>query len=243
MQSPILSLRDVEKSFGHIEAVKGVTLDIEPGKIYCLIGPNGSGKTTLVRMIAGLLRPGKGTISLNGTDVVKDPVAAKAQLGYVPDDPTIWAGMTGLEFLHFTGAMYGMDERTRNEKIPGLLDIFHLDEIKDGRFDQYSRGNRQKFSILAAFIHSPKLLLVDEPIVGLDPVSARVAIEQFSRFAKEGGSILLVTHTLTAAESLANTIGFIEKGTLKAHGSLSELRSQAKVAHDATLEDVYTALL
>ena len=210
--------------------------------MYCLIGPNGSGKSTIVRTVAGLLHPTGGTVKVCGIDAVENPVAAKSRIGYIPDEPAAWSGMTGEEFLHFVGALFGVSEVERTRRIPDLLDIFSLQGLEHKRFDQYSRGNRQKFSILAALIHDPKLLLIDEPIVGLDPTSARIAISRFRKFADDGGAVLLVTHTLSAAKELADTIGFLDHGVMKASGTLPDLRAQAQLSADSTFEDVYERL-
>jgi len=237
-----LAIDRLVKKFGEKIAVNDVSLSVEAGKVYALIGPNGSGKTTLVKNVVGLLRPTSGAITVDGVDVSKDPVAAKAKLGYVPDEPSVWAGMTGEEFLHFMGALFEVPQATRNERIAALLNRFHLSGIEKGYFEDYSRGNKQKFTIMAALLHEPKLLLVDEPIVGLDPQSAEIAKDEFKNFAKRGGAAFIVTHTLPVAQEIADVIGVLKDGKLAAAGSFAELRSKAHLDDKADLNAVYKAL-
>lgn len=238
----MLKINSLTKNFPREEAVKKISFEIKEGEIFSLIGPNGSGKTTIIKIIAGLLHPTSGSVSVNGKDVQNDPVGAKGEIGYIPDEPSVWPQVTGEEFLHITGALFGVDEETRNKRIPGLLDIFGLKGIEKGYFEDYSRGNKQKFTILAAFLHKPKLLLIDEPIVGLDPVSAETARKKFEQFAKDGGSILLVTHTLNVAELIADRIGILKMGSIKAIGTMSELRTKAGLEDGSSLNDIYLAL-
>ncbi len=238
----MLSVVEITKRFGSKNAVHAVDFSIKSGEIYSLIGPNGSGKTTIVKLIAGLLRLDGGHIKVDGHDVEKDPLGAKALIGYIPDEPVAWPGMTGEEFLHFVGALYNNPEDKRTRKISQLLSIFHLEGIEKEYFENYSRGNKQKFTILAALLHEPKLLLIDEPIVGLDPESATVAKKVFKSFADAGGAVLLVTHTLSVAEEISTHIGVLKKGTLAASGTLGELQARAKKAPGASLEEIYRAL-
>ncbi len=238
----MLKVKDLSKSFNDTKAVDGVGFGVNPGEIYALIGPNGSGKTTIIKIIAGLLRPSTGAVVVDGHDAVRDPREAKARVGYIPDEPAVWPSFTGLEYLHFTGALFGLSEEERTRRIPGLLDIFRLKGIENGYFEDYSRGNKQKFTILAALLHGPKLLLIDEPIVGLDPVSAEVAQERFVQFAQQGGAVLLVTHTLSVAERIANRIGVLQSGRLLASGTLSELKNRAQLDDNSSLEEAYIKL-
>lgn len=235
----MLKIHNLTKTFGDLVAVQRVSFELKPGEIFALIGPNGSGKTTIVKIISGLLRPTEGTVSIEGYDVVQQPVEAKGVIGYIPDEPAIWPSMTGEEFLHFTGALYGIPEKERMEKIPELLSIFNLKGIEKRYFEDYSRGNKQKFVILGALLHKPKLLVIDEPIVGLDPVSAEIAKRKFIQFAENGGTVLLTTHTLSVAQEVAHRIGILRKGILVATDSIENLKVRAKLPSGATLEDVY----
>jgi ABC-2 type transport system ATP-binding protein len=238
----MLRVTSLTKKFNDLIAVDNVSFSIEKGEILALIGPNSAGKSTIVKSIVGLIKPTKGIILVNGHDVVKDPEQAKGCIGYVPDEPSVWPAMTGKEFLLFTQALYSVEESKRLASIPHLLETFHLEGIEDKAFEEYSRGNRQKFSILSAVAHHPKLLVIDEPIVGLDPIGAKIAKELFVHFKEKGGSVLLVTHTLPVAEEIATRIGFIKNGTVLVIGTLDELRERASLGKDASLEEVYTVL-
>ena len=237
----MLQIQNLTKKFGSKIAVDALRIEIKPGEIFALIGPNGSGKTTTIKIITGLLQPTSGSVSVAGFDVTKQPVKAKAALGYIPDEPTIWSGMTGEEFLHFTGSLYGMAQKQRIQKIASWLTDFKLEGLEKEYFENYSRGNKQKFTIIAAMMHDPKLLLIDEPIVGLDPTSAEIAKKKFVEFARNGGAVLLATHTLPVAQEIASKIGVLKTGHLVGTGSMADLRSKAKVQSDATLEQVYMA--
>lgn len=238
----MLKVEQFTKKFDSKTAVDEISFEIKEGEIYSLIGPNSSGKTTIVRSIVGLLAIDEGNISVAGKDITQFPIETKSVIGYIPDEPSIWSSMTGEEFLHFTGALYGMTKEEREKRITELLPVFSLEEIKDEYFEHYSRGNKQKFSIIAALLHNPKLLLVDEPIVGLDPESAAIAKKQFVQFAERGGAVLLVTHTLSVAQEIATRIGVMRAGKLLAEGTLSTLREKAKLGSAVNLDALYTAL-
>ncbi|MDR3642687.1 MAG: ABC transporter ATP-binding protein [Candidatus Doudnabacteria bacterium] len=239
----MLKIQNLSKKFGNKTALNNINLEIRPGEVFCLIGPNGAGKSTLVKIAAGLLQPGLGEVLIGGFDIVKTPEKAKALAGYIPDEPTVWSAITGGEFLQIVGALYGVSPKERVERIPKLLSMFGLSGIDQEYFEDYSRGNKQKFSILAALLHRPKILLVDEPIVGLDPTSAETAKFQFAEFAKNGGSVLMVTHTLSVAQAIATRVGFLENGSLKAVGTMAELRRRAGLPEAATLEEIYKKLV
>ncbi|MFA6097403.1 MAG: ABC transporter ATP-binding protein [Candidatus Paceibacterota bacterium] len=238
----MLKVNKLSKHFGSNKAVDNVSFEVKSGEIFSLIGPNSSGKTTIIKTIAGLLQPTAGDIRIANFDVAKNPEEAKALVGYIPDEPSIWPYMTGEEFLFFTEALFGVDEKFRLESMPKLLGEFNLSGLEKQYFEDYSRGNKQKFSIIAAMSHKPKLLLIDEPIVGLDPTSAERAKKMFVEFAKLGGAVLLVTHTLPVAEDISHRIGFLKKGALMAVGTLAELRQRSGLSQDAPLEDVYRKL-
>ncbi len=238
----MLNVHNLSKTFGTKKAVHNVSFTIKEGEIFSLIGPNSSGKTTIVKTIVGLLQPTNGTVTVGDHDVVKNPEKAKALTGYIPDEPSIWPKMTGEEFLYFTQALYGVDEKHRKSNLPKLLETLKLEGLEKEYFEEYSRGNKQKFSITAAFSHSPKLLIIDEPIVGLDPTGAEIAKKMFRDFAKNGGAVLLVTHTLPVAAEISDRIGFLKNGELLATGTLPELREKAELGHDASLDEIYKKL-
>lgn len=238
----MLKVNNIKKHFGSTKAVDGVSFTINNGEVFSLIGPNSSGKTTIVKSILGLLEVSSGNITVDDIDVAKNPEKAKASLGYVPDEPAIWPYMTGEEYLFFTQALYNVPEKVRVASLPSLLKIFKLQGLEKKYFDEYSRGNKQKFSILAATSHHPKLLLIDEPIVGLDPTGADIAKKLFVDFAKNGGSVLLVTHTLPVAEEISDRIGILKNGKLVAVGTLEELQEKSELGKKASLEDIYKKL-
>ena len=238
----MLKVNNLTKFFGDNKAVNDVSFNIEKGEIFSLIGPNSSGKTTIVKSIVGLLQPSSGNITVGDYDVIKNPEQAKSQIGYIPDEPSIWPYMTGEEFLYFIQALFGVDEKTRLSGLPKLLEVFNLNGLEKQYFEDYSRGNKQKFSITAATSHQPKLLLIDEPIVGLDPTGAEIAKKMFVKYANDGGAILLVTHTLTVAEEISHRVGILKDGALTAIGTLSQLREKAGLDNDATLEEIYKKL-
>ena len=239
----MLEIKNLTKTFGELKAVDDVSVTIKKGEIFSLIGPNGSGKTTIIKVIAGLLQPTGGEVVVYGSNISEDPIKSKSQIGYIPDEPTVWSSMTGEEFLHFTGALFGVSNEARAKKISELLSLFKLEGIEKNYFENYSRGNKQKFTIIAALLHSPKILLIDEPIVGLDPHSAEIAKNTFREFANDGGLILMATHTLTVAEEISDRIGVLKQGVLIESGTFEYLKGVSKLEEGATLEQVYNALV
>ncbi len=238
----MLIVKNLTKKFGSTLAVDDVSFTINTGEIFSLIGPNSSGKTTIVKSIVGLLQPSSGNIDVGGYDVVTNGEKAKSLIGYIPDEPSIWPFMTGEEFLYFTQALFGKEKKNNSHTISKLLSTFNLSGLEKRYFEEYSRGNKQKFSIMAAISHHPKLLLIDEPIVGLDPTGADIAKKLFVEYAKAGGSILLVTHTLPVAQEISDRIGFLKEGKLLIAGTLPELRQKAGLGDHATLEEIYKKL-
>ncbi len=219
-------------------AVRDLSLEIASGEIYGLIGPNGSGKTTTVKMITGLYRPSAGGIFIDGIDLARAPEAAKRQIGYIPDEPFVYEKMSGREFLHLVGELYGVPRSVRNQKIEELLCLYPIGEILDQYVDTYSRGTKQKVAIMASLLHTPRLLIVDEPIVGLDPESAIRTRDLLKRFAAEGGAVLVCTHTLGFAELICHRVGLLGNGRLIRDGSLGALRELAGLP-EASLEMLY----
>ncbi|MFZ1057614.1 MAG: ABC transporter ATP-binding protein [Candidatus Rokuibacteriota bacterium] len=235
---PLLRLDRLSKRFGDRLAVEALTLDLAPGEIYGLIGPNGSGKTTTVKMIDGLYRPTAGRVLIAGIDLGAEPERAKGLLGYIPDEPFVYEKMTGREFLGLVATLYRVAEPERTRRIEELLDLYALGAAADGYVEHYSRGNRQKLAILASLLHAPRLLVVDEPIVGLDPESAIKTRDLLRRFAEMGGSALLCTHTLPFAEQVCHRVGLLTEGRLVEEGDLAALRRRAGLP-DASLEALY----
>jgi ABC-2 type transport system ATP-binding protein len=232
-----LRLEHLTKTFPGRVAVDDLSLTVEPGEIYGLIGPNGSGKTTTVKLSTGLYRPTAGRVLVGGIDLHVEPQRAKQLIGYVPDEPFAYERMSGREFLHLVGELWGVPRERREARIEELAGGFRLGELLDGHVDHYSRGSRQKVALIAALLHDPALLVVDEPIVGLDPESAVRTRELLTTFAAGGGAVLLCTHTLSFAESVCRRVGMLRDGRLVVEGALAELRGQA--AGPASLEALY----
>jgi len=235
----MIELKGVSKKFQDKTVIHNLNLDIKDGEFYALIGANGAGKSTLIKLLSGLLQPTQGEIILDGVNMADEPKEAKSLIGYIPDEPTIWDGMTGFEFLNFVGSLYNIPAQKRKKDIQKLLKIYSLEGTEHQLYQDYSRGFRQKYSILAALLHSPKILLIDEPIVGLDPISIDITKDILDEFVKDGGTVLMVTHTLFVAQELATRIGIFEKGKLKIEGTYKELVDKAHLPAKTSLDDIY----
>ncbi len=234
----MLEIENLTKKFGDFTAVNNVSLQLEEGELFSIIGPNGSGKTTIIKNILGLLRPTEGDVLVGGKSVKDNPKETKAKIGYIPDEPKIWSCITGEEFLYFSGKLYGVSEEEIESRIPDLLSKFSLSGIEKKYFENYSRGNKQKFTILATLLHGPELILVDEPIVGLDPQSAEVAMDLLSKFVSDGGSVFMATHTLPVAQEYSSRVGVLHKGELVEVGSIDGLRDKMG-DKEASLLEIY----
>jgi ABC-2 type transport system ATP-binding protein len=235
---PMLSLRGVCKRYGKFTAVKSLNLDVQRGEIFGFLGPNGAGKTTTIRMVAGVLRPSEGTVEIGGDDLDASPEAAKSRIGYIPDRPFLYEKLSGGEFLRFVAGLWGKDGDAVLQRADRLLELFQLTQWKDELIESYSHGMRQKVLISSALIHQPELIVVDEPLVGLDPRSARLLKDLFRTFVDNGGTVFLSTHTLEVAEALCDRIAIINQGDIIALGTMDELRSQAH-AGGAHLEEIF----
>jgi ABC-2 type transport system ATP-binding protein len=196
----MIRLVNLVKRYGTFTAVDGLDLEIPAGTLYGFLGPNGAGKTTTMRMIAGILRPTAGTVEIAGQDIAANPLAAKARLGYIPDRPFVYDKLTGAEFLRFTASLFGQEGAVIERRIEELLDIFELTPWRDELTESYSHGMRQKLIISSALVHRPEVIVVDEPMVGLDPKSGRLLKDLFRGFVNHGGTVLMSTHTLEIAE-------------------------------------------
>lgn len=237
----MIQLTDLTKCYGRFTAVAGITLEIPPGTLYGLLGPNGAGKTTTMRMIAGILRPTSGTVTVAGFDVVSQPMQAKQRLGFIPDRPFVYDKLTGVEFLRFVAGLYGQSGPEVEKRIDELLELFELTPWKHELTESYSHGMRQKLIISSALVHRPQVIVVDEPMVGLDPKSARLLRNIFRHFVNRGGTVLMSTHTLEIAEAMCDQIGIVFGGRLVAAGTMASIREQTALGN-ASLEDVFLKL-
>jgi ABC-2 type transport system ATP-binding protein len=234
----ILKLEGVRKRYGSFEAVKGIDLSVARGEIFGFLGPNGAGKTTTIRMAAGVLRPSSGRITVGGDDLLEEPQKAKSRIGYIPDRPYLYEKLSGGEFLRFVAGLWGREGEAVEARVNRLLELFQLAEWKDELIESYSHGMRQKILISSALVHQPELIVVDEPMVGLDPRSAKLLKELFRTFVDAGGTVFLSTHTLEVAEALCDRIAIIAEGDIIASGTMEDLRSQAQ-AGGAHLEEIF----
>ena len=234
-----LMVRGLAKSFGR-KVVEGLDLRIRPGEFYALLGPNGAGKTTTLRMIAGLMRPDAGSISVYGRDVLADPLSAKAVMAWIPDEPLLYDRLSPLEYLAFVAGLWRVDSDLAKSRAEELLDTLGLWPHRNERCEGFSRGMKQKTVLAGALIHDPKFLLLDEPLTGLDAASARLVKDILRKYVEGGAAIILTTHILEVAERLASRIGILCGGRLLAEGDLPGLREQAGVS--GSLEDVFLHL-
>lgn len=237
----MIRVEGLTKRYGNFVAVDNIDLHVPKGSIFGFLGPNGAGKTTTLRIIAGIMRPTKGRITLGGDDVVDTPMAAKRRLGFIPDRPFVYEKLTGAEFLRFVAALYQQDGEIVERRIDELLDVFELTPWKNELVESYSHGMRQKLIISSALIHRPEVIVVDEPMVGLDPKAARLLKDIFRQFVDRGGTVLMSTHTLEVAEAMCERIAIIQQGKIVAQGTMEELRQQT-AAGDASLEDLFLKL-
>ncbi len=233
-------IENLTKSFGRQVAVRDLSLHLYRGEVFAFLGPNGAGKTTTLKATAGLLRPDTGTVTICGCLMQREARQAKQHLAFVPDVPFVYEKLTGREFIRFTREMYGVPEAAAESRLAELARRLAMDGFLDQLCETYSHGMKQKVALAAALIHQPRVLIVDEPMVGLDPRTARVTRDIFRDLARAGGTVFMSTHTLDVAEQLADRIGIIHHGRLTALGTLAELRTQAQV--DGRLEDVFLRL-
>ncbi len=223
----MISIQNLRKQYGAFMAVDGIDLDVNPGEIHGFLGPNGAGKTTSIRMIAGLLKPTSGRIIVNGHDIATHPEGAKRSLGFIPDRPYIYEKLTAGEFLRFHAGLYGMEGDGVDRRVREMLDLFELGRWDNELVESFSHGMKQRLVMCAAFLHRPQAVLVDEPMVGLDPRGATLIKSVFKRMSEHGVAILMSTHTLEVAQEMCDRISIILKGKIIARGTVDELRAMA----------------
>lgn len=238
----MLSIQNVSKSYqkGEIKAVDDLSIEVPAGEIHGFLGPNGAGKTTTLKMVVGLLRPDKGTITVDGVDVRKFPVEAKRRLGYVPDYPELYEKLTGVEYLNFIGDVFGVPTDVRRRRLGELLEMFELRDAVRDLVQTFSHGMKQKLAVTAAVLPDPRLLILDEPMTGLDPKSAALFKELMRQRCDQGKAVFFSTHILDVAERVCDRIAIINHGRLIAQGTLDELRKMA--TGETTLEEIFLDL-
>lgn len=234
-----LVIKNLSKRFNNLWAVKDLNLELNPGEIFVLLGPNGAGKTTTLKLIAGLLQPTEGRIFINGIDIRSEPERAKSFLGFVPDEPFIYNKLTGREFINFTASIFNVNREDFERNLPKLLEKFEIGNWLDQIAESYSHGMKQKIIMVQLLLHNPQVILIDEPLVGLDPKVSKTVRETFIQLMKEGKTILVSTHTLSFAQEIATRIGIINHGRLKFTGTIEEL---SNLAGRKDIEEIYLKL-
>jgi len=238
----VIAFDHVAKSYnkGKVRAVDDLTLTVPSGEIYGFLGPNGAGKTTTLKMVVGLLRPDAGSIAINGFDVRTDALKTKSLATYVPDYPAVYERLTGLEYLNFIGDVYGVPKRERLERIDKWLEIFELGQAVGNPIQSYSHGMKQKIVLIAAILPAPRVMILDEPMVGLDPRASHRLKEMMREHCDAGGTLFFSTHIMEVAERICDRIGIIHKGRLVASGTMEELRRIDK--EQQSLEHIFLEL-
>jgi ABC-2 type transport system ATP-binding protein len=238
----MIELRNLTKRYGQVVAVDQVNLSVHAGLVFGFLGPNGAGKTTTIRMMMGLLQPSEGSVRLNGYDLRREPLRAKQLCGFVPDRPHIYEKLTAAEFLAFVAGLYGVADSMMRERRARLLDLFDLSDWADELVESYSHGMKQRLTMAAAMIHSPRILIVDEPMVGLDPRGARLLKRTLRQLAAGGVTVFMSTHSLEVAEETCDRVGIINQGRIIAEGTVEDLRRQVGSEDHLRLEALFLSL-
>ena len=223
----MIRVEGLVKKYGSFTAVDGVDIEVAPGEIHGFLGPNGAGKTTSIRIVAGLLRPTAGRVTIAGHDLEREPEAAKAALGFIPDRPYVYEKLTAGEFLRFHGGLFGLEGAFLDERVAAMLALFELTRWEGELVESFSHGMKQRLVMSAAFLHRPRAVAVDEPMVGLDPRGARLIKNVFRRMSASGVAILMSTHTLEVADEVCHRLSIINKGRIVANGTVAEVRALA----------------
>jgi len=237
----MIFLEGVTKKFGSFTAVEDLNLKVEAGELFGFLGPNGAGKTTTIKMITGLLQPTSGRLKVAGFDLNEHPEEAKRRLGFIPDRPFLYEKLTADEFLAFIGGLWRLPDKTVAMRSDRLLELFELVDWRDELIESYSHGMRQKLVFAAALIHEPEVIVVDEPMVGLDPKSIRLVKDIFKEFCARGKTVFMSTHTLAIAEETCSRVAIIQEGRIRAQGTLDDLRRLIKTTH-TNLEPIFLKL-
>jgi len=237
----MIEIKDLTKKYVDFPAVDNLNLSIQKGEIFGFIGPNGAGKTTTIKMMGGILEPTSGSVMIAGISMKDHPEKAKSKIGFIPDRPYLYEKLTGMEFLKFVADLYGVDSDIFSEKAEQHLKMFSLLDWSNELIESYSHGMKQRLIMAAALLHDPEVIIVDEPMVGLDPVAIMMVKDLFRNLAKQGVSVFMSTHTLKIAEDICDRIGIIHKGHLIATGTTDDLQRKAQVT-DADLEQIFLKL-
>ena len=236
----MITFENLTKIYRGIKAVDSLNLNVPQGIIFGFIGPNGAGKTTTIKMMAGVLQPTRGKIYINGLELAKEPSKVKRIIGFIPDRPFLYEKLSGMEFLRFTAGLYRMKENRLDERIAELLSLFELHDWGDELIESYSHGMKQRLIIASAMIHEPKVIIVDEPMVGLDPKGAKLVKEVFKDRANNGATVFMSTHTMALAQEVCQQIAIVNKGRIVASGTSEDLKEQAGV--EGNLESIFLTI-
>lgn len=237
----MISIRSLSKNFGSLKAVDELSIEISQGEFFAFLGPNAAGKTTTIKMLAGLLQPTSGQVSIGGYDIQRDPEKAKGLLAYVPDFPFLYEKLTAREFMQFVGDIFAIPRKEMHARTASLFERFHLSDFANELTENLSHGTRQRLVIASALLHEPKVMVIDEPMVGLDPTHARIVKQEFRTRTEAGMTIFLSTHQLSVAEEVADRVGIIHRGKLIALGTVAELRAQS--SESGALEKIFLNLI
>ncbi len=237
----MIRMEKLTKHFRQVTAVDSVSIRVASGEIYGFLGPNGAGKTTTIKLLAGIMRPTSGRIFIDGLELEKHPLEVKARIGFIPDRPFLYDKLTGVEFMSFMANLYGLNSGGREKRIQQFLELFELAEWGGELVGSYSHGMKQRLIMSAALLHQPRVFIVDEPLVGLDPKGARLIKRIFNELRRDGLTVFMSTHTLAIAEELCDRIGIIQRGKLLAEGTVNELKELAG-QEDPRLESIFLHL-
>jgi len=243
----MIEIKNLGKSYGDTVALRDLNLSLKPGEVFAFLGPNGAGKTTTIKILTGLVRPNTGSVTIGGFDIIEQPLLAKALMSYVPDEPYLYEKLSAREFLNLIGDLYGLEKERREQRLAEMVKIFELESFLDNLCESFSHGMKQRVVLAGALLHQPKVLILDEPMVGLDPKSARNLKNLIRKLANEEGlTVFMSTHTLSIAEEVADRIAILSKGNLAALGTFKELlelrHAKGEEQENFRLEDLFLEL-
>lgn len=238
----MIETKDLTMNYGALRALDHLSLSIQPGELFAFLGPNGAGKTTAIKLLTGLMKPNSGSVHLCGIDIQKDPLRAKSLLGYVPDVAVFYEKLTAPEFMHFIAELFHMDKRRAAQRTDSLFSRFALHEYCGQRIENLSHGTRQRLAIASVLLHEPKVIVIDEPMVGLDPIHARTVKEELIAQSRAGVTVLMSTHLLNIAEEVADRVGILHRGKLLFVGTMAELRA-AQEGRGLNLEEIFLEMV